>query len=207
MAGADAEDGPAIREAIEGSDCGRADGGMAAEQISDTDRHARAAAASRDDGRRHPRVHGVSRCVGNADHGIAVAVGALGEPLAEFGAVGPEEETNLHIMVKLPLLGFRLKAERVFIAKEADMIHLRHTAERASLGFDGTVCEGNGETHYQSPYTSQCERPPKAVAVIPSRSHPPAAARPAPSGVGYCVIGRYGRETLRFHHAAAGDDR
>src|SRR5215471_7099958 len=52
---------------------------------------------ARDHRRRHPGIHGISRRVGNADHGVAVAVGALGELLAKVEGVGPEEETNLHL--------------------------------------------------------------------------------------------------------------
>src|SRR5262245_21032040 len=72
---------------------------MTTEQIGDADRHACAPAAASDDRGRHPGIHGISRRVGNADHGIAIAVGAMSEPLAQFRRVGPEEETYLHVAV------------------------------------------------------------------------------------------------------------
>src|SRR5262245_49034286 len=70
---------------------------MPGEQNGDADGNARAARDARDHRRRHPGIHGVSRRVGNADHGIAVAIGALGKLLAQVERVGPEEETNLHV--------------------------------------------------------------------------------------------------------------
>src|SRR5215467_5244133 len=96
VAGADPEQRAPVREEIERGDRGRADGGMTGQQIGHAERNARAAAAARHDCRRDPRVHGVSRRVGDADHGVAVAVGALGEPLAKLRRVRPKEETNLH---------------------------------------------------------------------------------------------------------------
>src|SRR5436305_11846161 len=95
MPGAEAEYGSAVREVVEGGDRGRADGGMAADEIGDADGNARAAAGAGDDRRRHPGVHGVARRVGDADHGIAVPVRALSEPLAQLGRVRPEEEAKL----------------------------------------------------------------------------------------------------------------
>src|SRR5258708_11503219 len=96
MSGADAEHGASVRDVVERGDRGGADGGMAADEIGDADRNARAAAGACDNRRRHPGIHGIARRVGDADHGVAVAVGALGEPLAQLGRVGPEEEANLH---------------------------------------------------------------------------------------------------------------
>src|SRR5262245_6530367 len=101
VAGADAQHGASVRHMVERGDRGRGDRGMAGKQISDADRNARAARDTRDHRRRHTWIHGVSRRVGNADHGIAVAVGALGKLLAQIERVGPEEETDLHVALSI----------------------------------------------------------------------------------------------------------
>jgi len=97
VSSADAEHRASIRDVVERGDRGRADRGVPGDEIGDAERNARTPRDARDHRRRHPRVHGVSRRVGNADHGIAVAVGALGKLIAKIEGVGPEEETNLHL--------------------------------------------------------------------------------------------------------------
>src|SRR5262249_28984229 len=85
-------------EAIAGGpDGGGAEGGMPGREVGDAERDARPPRGPRHHRRRHPGVHRVARRVGDADHGVAVAIGPLGERLAELEGVGPEEEANLHL--------------------------------------------------------------------------------------------------------------
>src|ERR1043166_6163285 len=94
--GADAEQRASVRHLIERRDRRRAYGRMARQEIGHAQRDPRPARGERNDRRRHPGVHGVAGRVGDADHGIAVAVGALGKLWAKLGRVRPEEETDLH---------------------------------------------------------------------------------------------------------------
>src|SRR6516162_3255448 len=134
VAGTDAQHGASVRHVVKRGDRGRGDRGMPGEQIGDADRNARAARGARDHRRRHPWIHGVSRRVGNADHGIAVAIGALGELLAQVKRVGPEEETNLHVALSMGY-GFMPGARSlaVFLEKRRPAAASYSAAVRAAI--------------------------------------------------------------------------
>src|SRR5262249_20312475 len=75
--------------------CG-ADRGVAAQEIGHADRDAGVCRRPRNERRRDPWVHRIAGRVGNADHRIAVAVGARGHAFDKIERVRPEEKADLH---------------------------------------------------------------------------------------------------------------
>ena len=101
VAGADAEHRAAVGDVIERGDRRRAHRGMPGEEIGDAERDPRALRGAGHHRGRYPRVHRVSGRIGDADHRVAVAVGALSEFFAQIEVIRPEEETNLHLALFL----------------------------------------------------------------------------------------------------------
>src|SRR4029079_17697128 len=82
---------------IERSDRSRAHRRMPRQDIGHADCDPRLLGGARDERCRPPGIHGVAGRVGDADHCIAIAVGALRELFAEVEGGGPKEETDLHL--------------------------------------------------------------------------------------------------------------
>lgn len=97
MAGANAEHGTAVRDMVERGNRRGADCRMTRQEIGDAKSNPRPLRGTCNHRRRHPGVHRISGRIGDADHCIAMAVGALGEPFAKVESIGPEEEPDLHL--------------------------------------------------------------------------------------------------------------
>jgi hypothetical protein len=103
--GAETEYDPTGRQHVERGDRRHRDGRVARREIAHTQRYARALARLRHQRSRDPGVHGVARRVGNADHVVTQALGALGNTPDEIGNEGPEQEPDAHyfLLSKAPM--------------------------------------------------------------------------------------------------------
>ena len=126
--GANPERGAAVRDQVERGNRRSAHRRMPRQQIGDTDRNPRTLRGARHQRRGDPGIHGIPWGVGDADHGVAVAVGALGEPFTQIGRIGPEKEAYLHLD---PAFDF-LRVTRAAIARSA-VQKRRYTAAIASI--------------------------------------------------------------------------